>query len=560
VEQLQKNHIPTANCSTPASRQQADASASRGGWNNSKNALKNVPRGTFYLLKKTYPQIINNYLTIFPLFIAFFSFFSILWTTDKVIALFRSIKLLEYVLLYFYLFSNVPRGTFQKFCKVFSSTQFKLFHVEQSQNIKDSQAPEINCSTWNISKKELLSSKPTIQQEELNVPRGTFFENLIILIISIGFIQAIIGIIQFIIQRSIGLFWLKESLISPQITGVAKVILHEETYVRAYGLFPHPNIFGGYLLFSIILTLLYTKLFHVEQFNSIQEGKKHGKIKCSTWNIFTVLSNIVPRGTILLQIIIIIQLLALLLTFSKSAIIGLFIGLFYIKTLLGGNNVPPASTRGNIRLLTRGGRGTFIGRLKTKMFHVEHFKRKAILLIGILILFFIVARPDIYSLFAKSLQERAFYLNISNKTLLTNPFLGLGAGQIVPNMAINYDLPFWQYQPVHNVYLIIANEYGIFMLLFFLVYIYLLFMDNKCSTRLDSRRRSLVDARRAWNIHTEAKTISAIYLRGALLGFLFIMLFDHYFWDIAQGQILLWILFGMIAGQQKFSDSKGKCV
>ena len=40
-----------------------------------------------------------------------------------------------------------------------------------------------------------------------------------------------------------------------------------------------------------------------------------------------------------------------------------------------------------------------------------------------------------------------------------------------------------------------------------------------------------------------------IYFKAALISFVFIMLFDHYFWDIQQGQILLWIVFGAIISE-----------
>ena len=53
-----------------------------------------------------------------------------------------------------------------------------------------------------------------------------------------------------------GLLWLKESIISPNIPGVAKLIFNGHVYIRSYGLFPHPNILGGFLVFSIISTLL----------------------------------------------------------------------------------------------------------------------------------------------------------------------------------------------------------------------------------------------------------------------------------------------------------------
>ena len=48
-----------------------------------------------------------------------------------------------------------------------------------------------------------------------------------------------------------------------------------------------------------------------------------------------------------------------------------------------------------------------------------------------------------------------------------------------------------------------------------------------------------------------AKQSASIYFKAILVSFIFIMLFDHYFWDIQQGQILLWLLFGIIVGNNR---------
>jgi hypothetical protein len=41
------------------------------------------------------------------------------------------------------------------------------------------------------------------------------------------------------------------------------------------------------------------------------------------------------------------------------------------------------------------------------------------------------------------------------------------------------------------------------------------------------------------------------YFRGIMLGIIFIMIFDHYFWDIQQGSLMLWMTMGFIAGLNK---------
>jgi len=544
------------------------------------------------IINRAYQQVIHNYVLILLLFIAIFSFLSILWSSNQQIALFRSIKLLGLILIFFYVLKNVPRGTFLK----------------------------------------------------------RFLQ--IIMVTSI--IQSVIGIIQFIIQHSIGLLWLKESILSPQITGVAKVIFDGHIYIRAYGLFPHPNILGGFLVFSIISTLLYLKIFH------------QNTAKCSTpacpvgrWNILSRSNNIeivpparnasslnssqenyaslqnVPRGTFLdnfmaggrgtfvILFIISIQGLSLLLTFSKSAIIGLSIGLFYLYI-----------TKCSTWNIIRGKRGTSSNWVNIiKMFHaclsgrrVEHFYRKVFLFLSIVILFFLVLKPDTYSLIFKSLQERTFYLNVSRGTFLSHPLIGIGAGQFIINMQNIPNLKEWQYQPVHNVFLLILNEFGVFVFFAFLYFIYKILRIHpaivKCSTCPKCHLSECISeklcaitncstwnnfrefhGRRAWNILKEKLVMNVpparnatsqnlsrdncellqnvprgtflnnfmaggrgtfdgtgvehysrvwnIYFKAILVSFIFIMLFDHYFWDIQQGQILIWLLFGIIAGSNR---------
>src|SRR4030042_357815 len=145
-----------------------------------------------YVISKFKNRSMSFWCGGLPLLLVFWSFISILWSENQNIALFKAIKLLELFLLYVYIIYRI-------------------------------------------------------------VSRGTIIKNTFKIIITFGLIQAIIGIWQFIIQHSIGIFWLFESHISPNIDGVAKIVLDGDKFIRAYGLFPHPNILGGFLLISIIL-------------------------------------------------------------------------------------------------------------------------------------------------------------------------------------------------------------------------------------------------------------------------------------------------------------------
>jgi uncharacterized membrane protein YciS (DUF1049 family) len=165
----------------------------------------------------------------------------------------------------------------------------------------------------------------------------------------------------------------------------------------------------------------------------------------------------------------------------------------------------------------------------------------------------------------------------------------------------------WQYQPVHNVFLLIWAEIGIIGLGLFLGWLWSIFyfkVQRKTKnvprgTFWDSTRKTECfkgqfteselpldgkDKCSTWNLYIEQSNdkiistgsesikprqckdgdtilnnnniklstrIITVYFQGIFLGFLFIMLFDHYFWDIWPGQALFWLTAGVIAGIRK---------
>ncbi|MDO9231383.1 MAG: O-antigen ligase family protein [bacterium] len=426
-----------------------------------------------------------------------------------------------------------------------------------------------------------------IKEKVWNVPRGTIFKTpfsfmrrragdevagsktawLFWIIMLSGLFQGIIGIVQFFLQKSIGLFWLRESLISPNILGVAKVILHEETYVRAYGLMPHPNVLGGFLVFSIIITLLYKQLFHACPQQECSTPARDKNVPRGTflggWNIFGRVEQLW-----FFNLILAIQILALILTFSKSAIIGLLIALVYI-------NVP----RGT---LSSENQGSSIDCSTWNIFgRVEHLKLIILSTLILLASTFFILKPNLDSLLFNSFSERLFYLNVPRGTFESDPIFGIGAGQSVLFMQKYFPqkLEFWQYQPVHNVFLLIFSELGLVGLGLFIWWLWKLFhpvnSDNvprgtlsehgagaeqkkKDLTPLSFIRRGAggeVDMEQEYNgyiLHNDntylSSTIFSRYFQGILLGLIFIMLFDHYIWDIQQGSLLFWLTAGFVAG------------
>lgn len=572
----------------------------------------------------------NNWYISLPLAMVVLSFISISWSINKPIALFRSLKLLEYFLLYIYII-------------------YRLFRLPRR---TDSRAI-------------LLGGQAGVEH------KNRIFDRTIKIILFVSLIQSIIAIAQFVLGHSIGLFLLKESQISPNLSGVAKIAFNGQKFIRAYGLFPHPNVLGGFLSFSIILTWFYSKgifisknqsdnnvnntishkLFHVEQFirqlrieyalllekanmffisfgfslpavkqlteiinvprgtsvdnkltdHIIQQqlglykqqdtNKDHNKqgfwknlkqinvlnwlnrqdnsferdkIKNNDWDKrFNF--NIVSRGT-LLYILILLQLISLILTFSKSAILALTISVWYIWFRYNRHI--------DLYIVPRG----------TILFIRTH-ARKIVLSGLIVVLFLMQVNQDISNIFLKSLNERLFYLNVSRGTILNNFFLGVGEGQSVlamPKYALD-KIEVWQYQPVHNVPLEIWSELGIIGLILFSTLIYRMFhMEHLNGTQRNKQNviqiKNPIDPHREVPLPASGDVLAtsqsknmdkdgniilnnnnnilsskycSICFTAILLGFGFIMLFDHYLWDIQPGSFLLWMIFGFIVGLNK---------
>jgi hypothetical protein len=414
---------------------------------------------------------------LLPLILITWSFTSILWAENQNIALFRAIKLLEFYLLYLYvIYRIIP--------------------------------PPKECSSWNI----------------LRGKHGTFLKHVFRIIIALGFIQALIGISQFIIQHSIGVFWLKESLISPNIDGVAKIMFHGDKFIRTYGLFQHPNILGGFLLVSVIMTWAYFNSFHSKQISQLTEKSKN-LIRETT--IFRSLDKPACRQAQLrMTLLIAIQIIALILTFSKSAILAFVISFGYIW-------------------------------LKNKdLFHMKQIFGKLITGLIILILGLYSLGLNFGENLEKSYGDRLSQFEIWKSTTQDGDILfGSGIGSYMFHVKHMFpNLIAWQYQPIHNVYLLILAELGFVGLFVFALFLLKLLKADRnvppqkeCSTPEGMFHMEHLTGQ-AWNILRGRH--ETFLFKGILFGFIFIMLFDHYLWDIQQGQIMLWLILGFLAGFQ----------
>jgi O-antigen ligase len=162
---------------------------------------------------------------------------------------------------------------------------------------------------------------------------------------------------------------------------------------------------------------------------------------------------------------------------------------------------------------------------------------KTVVFVFLLILFFIVAF-DLSSVFLERMSvftdggfsERNLFLSIS-KSMFFDNFLGVGAGNFT---AVMQDYSFvklvpWLFQPVHNIYLLVFNELGVFGGVVFISlfsYIFVLLL-------------------RAWKGAFNDKRLVCVLM--AFFAIIFVIgFFDHYFISLYQGQFLLWFFVGMV--------------
>ena len=514
----------------------------RGTFENKQGRLfqNNLSRNSLGEERRSDPLRQKVLLIALPLILVLWSFLSILWSEVQIIAFFRSVKLLEFYLLYIYIL-------------------FRIFPELINILMLNCSTPVCRQGKWNNPTKIGFSDtqNSNLFNKHPIVPRGTIGLTIslfkrdffFIIIIFLAIFHSFIGILQFITQKSVGLYFIGESMISPEIAGVAKIIFDGERYIRAYGLFPHPNILGGFLVFSIITTFLFKRLFHICPVN------------CSTWNNLLKIKKFNVKKGIFFNSIFVIQAVALILTFSKSAIIGLGLGCVYLFI----NSIVP--------------RGTMMG-LKSKLFHIypvncstwnnstgmEQFKlkhllnillsRRILLGIGFVLIFFLFIKPDIHSFLTKSLDERLFhveqlpYVNVPRGTIM----YGIGMGQFIPALKSLPNILPWQIQPIHNVFILIASELGIIGLFVFLWFLYKLFHLPCRQTGVEQFVKNNILQQSKVTMSTQRDTITErlclikTHFKSILIAFIFIMLFDHYFWTIQQGQIFLWVALAAIAG------------
>ncbi len=290
------------------------------------------------------------------------------------------------------------------------------------------------------------------------------------------FIQSVLGIYQFLTQTTFAYKFLGIAAHNPATLGTAVIETANGRWLRAYGGLDHPNILGGVITISLIFYAYFLA------------RKKILSTKKQIWS------------SVFLFVSYFISLYALFFTFSRSAWLALLVG-FAVLLLIFIINKDK----------------WILGRFNALMFF-------SAVLISIVILPYrelLMVRLDMQTrLEQKSITERQAYL-IQAREILQKKFLtGVGVGNysVAVALADNNKKPAWDYQPVHNTFLLLWTESGLFAFLSFLAFLFFLIKSGRRETF-------------AWAI---------------LAPIIILMLLDHWLISLPFGVLFLFLIFGLI--------------
>lgn len=289
-------------------------------------------------------------------------------------------------------------------------------------------------------------------------------------------IHACLGIYQFLTQSSFAFKYLGLASHNPDSFGSSVVETASGRWLRAYGGLDHPNILGGVLVISLILAAY------------LLAKKKVLTNQKQVW------------ASIFLFIFYFIGLYALFFTFSRSAWLALafgFIGLLIILIISHDKWI--------------------ISRFVALLF----FSSLLIVIAAAPFQELLVARIEATGrLEQKSISERIMY-NSQAKELIKNNFLsGVGVGNysVVSSSLDDNKKSAWDYQPVHNTFLLLWVESGIFSFLSFLIFLFFLIKNGR----------------------REAFSVALV------ITFVVLMMFDHWLISLPFGILFLFLFLGLI--------------
>lgn len=299
-------------------------------------------------------------------------------------------------------------------------------------------------------------------------------------------LQAVIGIEQFLTQETFSSTLLGTSVHEPWQAGSSVLKIGIGRFLRAYGTFPHPNVFGIFLAGSLIMAIPFIALRLTDR----RSARKRATM-IEVASIAAIPTIVFGIGA----------------SYSRLAWVGLLLSMIMVA-------IRTYRTRSS----------------KTEM----SWRYMAALMATVIIsmaIFSVIRSDTVFPRFDRGIVERegsvvdrmSTYADVV-KLIGDHPLFGVGAGNYTAELIrTDPNRPVWAVQPAHDVLLLIAAELGFigFVLSFLFAVTYL---------------KTVYDTKNA-PAHV-----------GALFVLVPSLLLDHFLWTSNFGLLFLFVLLGIVVG------------
>ncbi len=320
--------------------------------------------------------------------------------------------------------------------------------------------------------------------------------------------QAGFGIVQFFMQEVVASKWLGTAAHTAADVGAFVIETGSGRWLRSYGLLPHPNVYGVFIALGLLATVGLAGHRAATLAKSEPPPVPAGM---GVWPRFSLWAKTSPlRFYALLPILT----AALLFSFSRTAFVAAAAGAVWLGISAFGTPAAPAVRRVAIPCVII-----------------------TAVTLGILGLIYreplIIRAQAVGRLENRSIVDRFIQVSDAGRLILEYPLFGVGPGRMPFRVQQELDTgrDWWRYDYVHDVPLLVAAESGIFGLLAWLAAVGLGL--SGAVKRLLRRRR------------TPTLTGTTAFAAG-FIALLVAGLFDHFLWSSWFGQLIFWLVFGML--------------
>jgi hypothetical protein len=283
-----------------------------------------------------------------------------------------------------------------------------------------------------------------------------------------GVVQGAMAIYQFLLQQISAHSWLGVASQQALNGGASVIEFADQRWLRAYGSFGSPNSLGIYLAVVFVL------------------------------GIVLYIKTKIPQHKIIISVGQLFVLSGLLLSFSRGAWTAAVAGLVSLAAIL------------------------FFKQKES----VRDFIKQMLFTLGAIVFWVLIFYPVFSARFnihnrleARSISERVGQYHDAKLFVFAHPWLGVGPGAYTYAMYQKYNkLESWQYQPVHNIYMLMAAEFGLVVALLSILWLL--------------------------SIARDIYQLNIMYLP-VLISLLCAGLFDHWLVSMFSGMLLWWAGLGI---------------